>query len=74
MLIYVKVVSGAKFNRIEQILDGNLKVWLKSLPENNAANLELVKILAEHFHKPKSEIIIKAGHKARVKQIYVRPN
>jgi len=71
MQIYVKVVPGAKSNRIEKLGAGNLKVWLKSLPEKGQANLEVVELLAEHFHKAKSEVIIKAGHKSRIKQVEI---
>jgi len=49
MKISVKVKTGCKKQDI--IEGGALKVNLKSQPENNKANLELVKVLSKYFKK-----------------------
>ena len=49
-----------------------LKIKLKSLPVDNAANEELVKFLSNKLQIPKSNIKIISGHKQKKKVVYVK--
>ena len=50
MRINVVVKTGCKHQSLEEF-DNYLKVNLKSQPENNKANLELIKLLKKHYKK-----------------------
>jgi uncharacterized protein (TIGR00251 family) len=67
----VKVTPNSKLQKIEEEADGSLTVRLKSPPVDGKANEELVKLLAEKFHVPKSYIKIKSGFSSRHKVIEI---
>ncbi|WP_071839332.1 DUF167 domain-containing protein [Nodularia spumigena] len=56
---------------MEEQTDGSLIVRLKSPPVDGKANEELIKLLAEKFHVPKSHIRIKSGVSSRQKLIEI---
>ena len=62
--IKVRVSSGKQ--EVEKISDEEYSVFLKSAPENNEANLELLKVLKKYFGK---EIKIKSGFTSRRKVV-----
>jgi len=64
--IKVRVSSGKQ--EVEKISDEEYSVFLKSAPENNEANLELLKVLKKYFGK---EIKIKSGFTSRRKVVEV---
>ena len=53
--------------------DGTIKIKLKSAPENNKANEELIILLSKTFNIPGEKIIILTGKKAKRKIIEIRP-
>lgn len=66
--LWVKVVP--KSNRREAKLErGSLKVWLKSAPENGAANHELCLFLAKKLDIPRVDIKIFSGFSSRNKVV-----
>lgn len=67
----VKVKPNSKRQGIEEEFDGSLTVRLKSLPVDGKANQELIKLLAERFDVPKSEVRIKSGLSCRQKLIEI---
>jgi len=67
MIIKVKVKPNSGKQEIEEKIDFYL-VKVKSSPENNKANIELIKILKKYFKK---EIKIKSGFTSRNKIIEV---
>lgn len=67
----VKVKPNAKQQKIAEQSDGSLNVHLKSLPVDGKANEELIKLLAEKFHVPKSAIKIKSGVASRQKLVEI---
>ena len=58
MIIHVKVKPSSGEQKIEQESDGTLFVHLKSPPEDNKANVELMKLLQRFFKK---KVKIKSG-------------
>jgi len=67
MKIKVKVKPNSGKQEVIKKRDGYL-VYLKSLPENNKANTELVKLLKKYFGRP---VKIKSGLSSRKKVIEV---
>lgn len=51
--------------------DGSLKVRLSSAPVDDAANVELVKVLAKALGLTRSDVAITSGAKSRRKRITV---
>jgi uncharacterized protein len=67
----VKVKPNSKQQKIEEQSDGSLNVHLKSPPVDGKANEELIKLLAEKFNVPKSNIKIKLGVSSRQKLVEI---
>ena len=68
MIIKVKVKANS--GKQEIIKDnGNYIAYLKSAPENNKANIELLKLIGKHFKKTAR---IKTGIRGRNKTIEVK--
>lgn len=69
LMIDLKVIPGAKHNKI--VLDKSERIvfYIKSVAQDNKANEELIKILAIMLKIPKSSISIVSGHKTRYKRI-----
>ncbi|AFY30695.1 DUF167 domain-containing protein [Calothrix sp. PCC 7507] len=72
MQITVKVKPNAKQQKIEEQSDGSLNVLLKSPPVDGKANEELIKLLAEKFNVPKSNIRVKSGVSSRRKLVEIQ--
>jgi len=62
-IIKIKVKPASKKQEIKKQGDSYL-VWLKSKPENNKANLELLNLLKKHFNR---QVRIIKGIKSRKK-------
>lgn len=67
----VKVKPNAKRQHIQEEADGSLTVSLKSSPVDGKANEELIKLLAQKFHVPKSKVSIKLGLSSRQKLVEI---
>ncbi|MCM0588988.1 MAG: DUF167 domain-containing protein [Gloeotrichia echinulata IR180] len=67
----VKVKPNSKQQKIAEQSDGSLIVHLKSPPVDGKANEELIKLLAENFDVPKSDIRIKSGLSSRQKLVEI---
>lgn len=67
MLVNIKVKIKSGEQRVEKTSEG-LTVYLKSEPENNKANLELLKVLKKYFGK---DIKIIKGKTSKNKTIQV---
>lgn len=61
MIIEIVVKTKQREQRIEKIDDTHYKVFVKSSPIQNKANLEILNLLSEYFDIPKSSIRIKLG-------------
>lgn len=65
----MKVIPKASKSEIIGWENEQLKVRLKAVPEKGKANEELIRVLAEYFNIPKSQITIIRGGKSRIKQV-----
>lgn len=70
----IKVKPNSKQQNIIEMSDGSLIVHLKSPPVDGKANSELIAILAEKYHLPKSKINIKSGLSSRQKVVEIEDN
>ena len=67
--INVRVIPRAKQNKITTDDDGRLRVHITAAPVDGAANDAVIKILAEYFDMPKSQIKIIRGATSRNKVV-----
>ena len=72
MIINVKVKPNSDKQEIENIDGKNYRISLKSKPEDNKANIELLKLLKEYFSISMQDIKILKGLKSRNKIIEIK--
>lgn len=67
----VRVVPRASVSEIAGEHDGTLRVRIAAPPVDNAANEELIHVLARAFKVSRSAVEITAGHTSKLKQVSV---
>lgn len=65
------VIESPAMDAAQSTAAKNLTVYLREKPVDGAANIALIKILAEHFHVAKSCVVIKSGVSSRHKLIEI---
>ena len=71
MLLKIKVSPRSSKSEIKKISDDTLKIRLTSPPVDGQANEELIELLSESYHVPKSRIIIKKGLRGKNKIVEI---
>lgn len=61
MFLTATVRAGARKRIIEEQPDGSLKIWTNVSPEKGKANKDVVDMLSEYLHIPKSRISLIKG-------------
>tara|TARA_B100000745_G_scaffold58094_1_gene34437 strand:- start:27521 stop:27760 length:240 start_codon:yes stop_codon:yes gene_type:complete len=69
MLIKIKVFPGAKKEKFHQIGPYQFEAYIKEPAQRNLANIRMRELVAHHFGVPVSDVVIKAGHRARIKTV-----
>lgn len=59
MILNIKTKPNSKKQELIQISETKYIANVKSPPQNNKANIELIKILSKHFSIPQNQIRIK---------------
>jgi uncharacterized protein len=72
--IIIRVKPNSKQQKIEEVEDGSLKIYLKSSPIDGKANKELIQMLADKYNVPKSHISIRLGLASRQKVVEIDLN
>jgi len=72
MIIHVKVKTNSSKREIVNFGDGRYLVYLKSVPENNKANIELISLLSKELGVPPKSININFGKTSNDKIIEIR--
>lgn len=67
----VKVIPKASKSEVVGMEGDYLKVRLKAVPEKGEANDELIRVLADYYDIPKSQIAIVSGFKSRIKKVVI---
>jgi len=73
MTIKIKVNTRSKQNLVEPVANDEYQFVVKVNvpPENNKANYEIIKMLADYFHVAKNSITIVQGAKGNIKTISI---
>lgn len=61
MYISVRVVAGAKVEKVEELPKGRLKISVKEPAKQNLANKRVHKLVAEHLGLPLGKVRLIAG-------------
>ncbi len=72
MKLNVVVKPNARKNAVETRQDGSLVVYVSTPPIEGRANERLVEVLAEHFGRPRRDIVIVSGVRSKRKIVEVR--
>ncbi len=72
MIIHVKVKTNSSKQKIENFGGGRYLVYLKSAPENDKANIELINLLSKELGVPAQSFRIKLGRTSDKKMIEIR--
>lgn len=72
MLIHIKVKPNSSKQSIIKIDDINFLVRLRSPPENNKANTELINLLSKEFKTQHKNINIKVGKTSNKKIVEIK--
>lgn len=67
MRITVHAKTRARTEVVEQLSPGNFKIAVKQPPIDGKANDAIIQLLSEYFDVPKSAIVLKSGHTAKIK-------
>lgn len=70
-IIQVKVKPNARVSALEQLSDGTWLAHVKAPPVDGKANAELVALVAEHFHRRKSQVSVRTGGSGRLKRMAI---
>lgn len=74
IFLKVKVIPKSGRNEITDIINGTLKIKIKSAPEKNKANKELIKYLGKILKVPGQSILIVKGKTSPQKTIKISLN
>lgn len=70
--IYVKVKPNSPKQKIVEFGDFRYLVYLKSAPENDKANIELINLMSKHLGVPAKTIYITFGRTSNDKILEVK--
>lgn len=62
MYISVRVLAGARQERVEALPKGRLRISVKEPAERNLANRRVRELLAEHLSLPLARVRLLSGH------------
>jgi uncharacterized protein len=71
MLIYIKTKPNASKDEVKQVDSTNFEVKVTKTPEKGQANQQIIKLLAKHLGKAKSNVQIVKGHTSKIKVINI---
>ena len=72
MKIQLKVKPNSQQQKVIELENGKLKVYLKSSPTQGKANRELIKVLSQRYHVDRAKITIKLGLFNQIKTIEIK--
>jgi uncharacterized protein len=70
MILYLKVKPNQRFDRVEWVSD-SWQIRLKAPAVDGKANEHLIEFLGKVLDLPKSKIMLKKGHTAKVKCVEI---
>lgn len=70
-IIQVKVKPNARVNALAQLPDGSWLAQIKAAPIEGQANEALIALVARHFGRRRSQVLIRSGASGRVKRVQI---
>jgi uncharacterized protein (TIGR00251 family) len=67
----IRVIPRSSQEKVEQMSDGSIKVWVRAAPTDGQANEAVCGLLAKFLSIPKGSIEIVRGHSGRSKRLRV---
>ncbi len=71
MRITVLIKPNAKIEKVEGVSNGEYRVWVKAPAREGKANEALIKVLSQHFDRPRSAITLIKGTASRHKVVEI---
>jgi uncharacterized protein (TIGR00251 family) len=71
MKVFVFVKTKAREDKVEKIDENHFKVKVKELPVDGKANKKVLRLVADYFKVPLSNITITSGYKSSKKRIEI---
>ena len=71
MKLQIRVKTNSGKQEIESFGDNRYLVYLESAPENNEANIELLKLMAKHLGIPSTKLRIISGASGKDKTLEI---
>jgi uncharacterized protein len=71
MKVFVSVKTRSKQEEVEEVDEDHLKIRVKELPVDGKANKRVLRLVADHFKVPLSDIKIVSGGKSSKKIIKI---
>ena len=72
MIVHVKVKPNSSKQHIESFGNGRYLVYLKSPPENDKANIEMMNLLSKELGVPPKSLSIKFGRISNEKTVEIK--
>lgn len=63
----VRVVAGAKNEKVEELKAGRLRMWVKEPARQNLANRRVLALVARHFGVAQRSVRLVSGHTSPAK-------
>jgi uncharacterized protein YggU (UPF0235/DUF167 family) len=67
MYVSVRVVAGAKEEKVEELAKGRLRVRVREPAERNLANRRVAMLVAQHFKVAAGKARLVSGHHSQAK-------
>ncbi len=64
MYISVRVLAGAKEEKVELLANDRLKIVVKQPAKQNLANRRVLELVARHFALPAAKVRLISGHRS----------
>lgn len=71
MKIFVKVKPKAAEEKVMKLSETNFKVLVQEPPEKGKANRALIRVLADYFKTPQSNVRVVSGSTSKIKIIEI---
>jgi uncharacterized protein (TIGR00251 family) len=71
-IISIKLTPKASSDRVGEVRNGVLTVYVTAPPDKNKANEAMLKLLAKHFDVAPSRLTLLKGHTSRNKTIEIK--
>lgn len=71
LIVTIKVIPQSSTQKWARHTSGLVLCYLKSAPENNKANDELISLLSKYLKCPRNNIMILSGATGRIKRLKI---